>query len=687
MAICDNARLKGWRGLALVMALGLGLGAGCGNDDQSDGGSDDATSDSGETYDAGPDAATGDAGQDDANESADAHQADSDGAGDGSTVCPGSAGCPCSEDADCDDNNACTYGESCLFDECLLGQPLGCDDGNLCTDDVCDPAVGCTQTNNVALCTDLDECSEGDRCEDGSCTASLEKVCKDGNVCTDDGCDSNQGCFYAHNDIACKDGNACLETSFCGWGVCVSGKVKPCNDGLSCTWDVCDPTDGCQLTPIAVGLSCAGTLVADRCIEAFADKSALNWSQARAACQEWGGELATLAAKEANVAARGLANSACNKAAAWIGLTDQVKEGLWRWTDGSAPQFANWNGGEPNNSGNEDYTQMLADGRWNDINGEAKSNCRVCSKLMAAPCSGGDKCAEAGSCAAGKCEPSDEPLSCDDGNPCSVDLCAAATGCGHEGVADDQACGAGGVCKSETCQLPNAVTLNDVSCLAIKTKKKDAPSGVYWLDPDGPGGKEPAYRAWCDMHHDGGGWTLVLKVDGQDKLLHYNAAAWAQKKAIGADAPGLDEKQALLVSYWTVPFSEVRVGLRTKTDLRWATLSQKAASLLALLGPNKQVSSQLGLAGWKGLIAGSSLQLACHQEGFNVAPKPKSARVRIGIIGNNENNCATPDSWLGIGGNQTACGQKAANTAGNIACHGPDAGWRKTRSFGYVLVR
>lgn len=30
-------------------------------------------------------------------------------------------------------------------------------------------------------------------------------------------------------------------------------------------------------------------------------------------------------------------------------------------------QYTNWNGGEPNNSGNEDYTQFVGGGRWNDL--------------------------------------------------------------------------------------------------------------------------------------------------------------------------------------------------------------------------------------------------------------------------------------------------------------------------------
>ncbi len=670
-------------GCLALLAMGCGgkesvADGGSSQDASSDGGGDTAEPDAAtlDTADSAvtSDTATGDLGQADVP------------AGD-VLVCPGASGCPCEEDEDCNDNNSCTFGELCMFEECVAGQPLGCDDGNICTDGVCDPAHGCTQTDNDAICSDLDACSEGDRCSAGVCAGKLEKVCKDGSVCTDDGCDSSQGCVFTHNKIQCKGGNECLEASFCDLGGCLSGKLKPCNDGQTCTWDSCDPLAGCQLTPVPAALACAGTVVDNTCVEAFADATAGTWQQARIACQKWGGELAVIHSKEANAAVRAQADTACKKASVWIGLTDQVKEKLWRWTDGSAPDYANWSGGEPNNAGNEDFTQMVANGRWNDIGAKGKMACRACTRPLSAPCGDGNKCTEDGACKGGKCVASGEPASCDDGNPCSVDLCAPVTGCTHELVADGKDCGLGGLCQAGACQLPNAVTLNDTSCLAIAGKQQEAPNGVYWLDPDGGQGPTPAYRAWCDMHHDGGGWTLVLKVNGKNKLLHYNAKAWTQKKAIGANTPGFDDQQAVLASYWTVPFTQVRVGLRTKGVLRMATLDHAAPSLHAVLAPGKPVATKLGLAGWKGLIIGSSLQMACHMEGFNIAPNPGGGRVRLGIIGNNENNCASPDSWLGIGGNQNQCGQKAANTAGNIACYAPNAGWRYTRSFGYVLVR
>jgi hypothetical protein len=51
----------------------------------------------------------------------------------------------------------------------------------------------------------------------------------------------------------------------------------------------------------------------------------------------------------------------------WIGGNDAVTEGTWVWETGEPWAYSNWNAGEPNNSGNEDYIMMYSSGLWNDV--------------------------------------------------------------------------------------------------------------------------------------------------------------------------------------------------------------------------------------------------------------------------------------------------------------------------------
>lgn len=85
------------------------------------------------------------------------------------------------------------------------------------------------------------------------------------------------------------------------------------------------------------------------------------WTDAKNACANMGGYLVTVTSAAENNFIFSLWPSG------WIGLTDEVVEGQWRWVTGEPYSYSSWNPGEPNNSGNEDYVQFVGGGKWNDL--------------------------------------------------------------------------------------------------------------------------------------------------------------------------------------------------------------------------------------------------------------------------------------------------------------------------------
>jgi hypothetical protein len=88
----------------------------------------------------------------------------------------------------------------------------------------------------------------------------------------------------------------------------------------------------------------------------------MTWTNARTSCSNMGGHLVTVTTAGENTFIYNLWPSG------WIGLTDEVTEGVWQWVTGEPYSYVSWNGGEPNNSGNEDYIQFVGAGKWNDLN-------------------------------------------------------------------------------------------------------------------------------------------------------------------------------------------------------------------------------------------------------------------------------------------------------------------------------
>ena len=170
----------------------------------------------------------------------------------------------------CNDNNNCTAdtcnpATGCVFTDMTA---IVCEDNNVCTQDLCNPAGGCYHLIAPGPCDDGNACTTSDICLGGTCQGQGVRDCSDGNVCTNDLCDPTTGCYHTNNQTRCNDGNACTSNDRCGGGACQPGTPVVCSDGDLCTTDTCNPATGCVFTDISASCNDNNPCTADSCIPA-----------------------------------------------------------------------------------------------------------------------------------------------------------------------------------------------------------------------------------------------------------------------------------------------------------------------------------------------------------------------------------------------------------------------------------
>jgi len=365
--------------------------------------------------------------------------------------CDLALGCVNSPNADpCDDGDLCTLGDHCSLGQCIAGGDVSCDDNNLCTDDACDPDVGCQFVPNQLQCDDQNACTEDDHCQAGACVAGILTDCSDGNICTFDYCDIEEGCFNQANQLPCDDGDACTEDDTCENGACQAGPPLDCNDGDPCTDDDCDALLGCLYNQNTAdcddgnactdGDVCAGGLClpgnqidcgdANDCTQNFCDSGL--------GCQYF-------------VLPDG---TACTADGICVGSCDA---------------------GQCVDTANE-----VCDGQDNDCDGEVDESFPNTDNDDQADC----------------VDPDDD----NDGTPDDED-CEPLDPAIHPGAEEECDNGIDDDCNPAT---PDQCALKD--CKAYSEAGLSVGDGHYLIDPDGDGGDEP-FEAYCDMSIDGGGWT------------------------------------------------------------------------------------------------------------------------------------------------------------------------------------
>ncbi|CAB4026878.1 Hypothetical predicted protein, partial [Paramuricea clavata] len=166
-------------------------------------------------------------------------------------------------------------------------------------------------------------------------------------------------------------------------------------------------------------------------------------------------------------------------------------------------------------------------------------------------------------------------------------------------------------------------------------------------------------KTYCQMTSlagcAGGGWTMVMKVDGsQQNTFDYSSSYWSDMQTFNpiGGTSGFDDVETKLPTYWSIPFSEICIGMKVGNDLRFLTIPYVDHNSLYLLMTDGKFRPihHVGRDEWKSLITNSSLQYKCNKVGFNnfVGPHFYPA-ARIGILANQDDTCSSPDSFIGIG--------------------------------------
>ncbi|XP_046864164.1 uncharacterized skeletal organic matrix protein 5-like isoform X3 [Xenia sp. Carnegie-2017] len=239
----------------------------------------------------------------------------------------------------------------------------------------------------------------------------------------------------------------------------------------------------------------------------------------------------------------------------------------------------------------------------------------------------------------------------------------------------------------------NVVKVPSLRFSSCKEALKDNSSkdGVYLIKTNTSLGYSNVFCMKNISGCSGESWTLVMKIDGEKKTFDFDSSLWKNKNSykIENGKTGLDNLETKLPTYWSTKINKICVGMKFKDETNFMSFKFQAKSLYDVIADGKYHQTNVSQNEWMSLIKDSVLQQNCNKEGFNAKAELETfARIRIGIVGNNENDCRTSDSFIGFGGlyNSIYCGGKfQINSCGNSAyCTGKPL--IELRSMGYIFV-
>ena len=335
-----------------------------------------------------------------------------------------------------------------------------------------DSAAGTDAQSTDAQTGDADA-SDGGADVAPTCSAAL---CDDGNPCTDDGCDAGGKCVHGPKPGCGSTPAPCNKADGCATGVCNLSlhlcvpcqKTSDCGGKGICENEKCVPAVACS----SDGQCKATNQVCDKglgfCVDCVSQgdcKSTETCSGTHcvAAPSKCGSSKdcpgILVCDKNAGICVGCVVNGDCPPEQNCSASTCVAKVC-------TEPVCVNGSAWGCNSEGSGYSSSPLSCDDGQDCTTDLCAPGLGCQhSFNSAPCVDGNPCTTGDSCAGGKCA-AGKPLDCNDNNPCTSDSCSLSAGCVHlqndvTACDDGSSCTTGDTCKNSVCIGSTTVTCDD----------------------------------------------------------------------------------------------------------------------------------------------------------------------------------------------------------------------------------
>lgn len=131
---------------------------------------------------------------------------------------------------------------------------------------------------------------------------------------------------------------------------------------------------------------------------------------------------------------------------------------------------------------------------------------------------------------------------------------------------------------------------------------------------------------------------LAAKVKHNNNKWRYDGGAWT-------DTSRFDDSSGAKYEPFYLKCNKIKVDFVGGGSVTWE--HDQAASLQEIFASNVQIYSDLGTSSWRNSGGNFAWQHHCNAQGFN--RRITSSKARFGLLMNQENDCNSPDTSIGIG--------------------------------------